>query len=43
VDAIINPIREILNTINDAIPPDFVVKNDINALLENIVNYVEKV
>lgn len=42
-DTIVNALREAFNFIKDAIPADFAVREDINALLDSISNYAEKV
>ncbi|CAG9770462.1 unnamed protein product [Ceutorhynchus assimilis] len=41
-DAIIGTIREIFITIKDAIPPEFIVRDDISKLLDDITSYAEK-
>uniref|UniRef100_A0AAR5QJT3 Vitellogenin domain-containing protein n=1 Tax=Dendroctonus ponderosae TaxID=77166 RepID=A0AAR5QJT3_DENPD len=41
-ETIINALREASNFVKDVIPVDFAVRADINALLDSIVNYVEK-
>ncbi|XP_050302966.1 apolipophorins [Anthonomus grandis grandis] len=41
-DAVVNTIREVFETIKDIIPNEFVIKSDINMLLDSVTDYIEK-